>query len=440
MTYVYPGCPSRSRRLAISSLCGCFMFVTAGIAHAHGVGGEQPSFDTAGTGGGDGGGAGMFISEQLSRQLAVVRGMMEKNQNKEAIARLEAMEARSDSYNRYENAILHQTLAYAYATLNDYPKAAETFEEALSFKALPREATLSVMQNLGQLYIVTERYAKGIAVLEAWMTRAKPKEISPRMRVLLGNAYFHQRDYANAVAQLTKAIDAGDHPDKSWFQLLAAVDQQWGRYDAMADVLQQAITVYPAEKSLWQQLSAAYRQLHQDNKAAAVLALACDAGLCDDKEKVYLARLYLYVGAPLKSARLLQAGLKDGGLAGDADQWLLLAQSWRQAREPDKAAAAYMEAARHSPDSGEADFQLGQIDMQQSRWQAAADAFSRALQKGKLTVPGRAHLMLGVARYYLGQRDAALPSLEAAAGYKNTEKEAREWLQHLRPAAGKPAS
>lgn len=431
-------------RLVVGLISGLFMLAMTDVARGHGAGEEQPSFDAATTGGGESGEVGMFISEQLSRQLEGVRGLLDKNQNKEAITRLEAMEARSNSYNRYENAILHQTLAYAYATVNDYPKAAETFEEALSFKALPREAMLSVMQNLGQLYIVTESYTKGIAVLEDWMRRAKPREISPQMRVLLGNAYFHQRDYAKAVAQLNKAITAVDHPDKSWLQLLAGVDQQWGHYNDMADVLQQAISVYPGEKSFWQQLSAAYRQLHQDKKAAAVLALACNTGLCDGNDKIYLARLYLYIGAPVKSVHLIQASLKDGTLSGVAEDWQLLAQSWQQAREPDKAAAAYREAAKRSTDSGDADFHLGQIYVQQARWQAAADAFTRALKKGKLSSPGRTHLMLGVARYYLGQPDTALQSLKAAAGYKDTEIEARRWLQHVRPAvtaaADKPSS
>lgn len=38
---------------------------------------------------------------------------------------------------RYENAILRQTLGYAYAADSDYPKAIAAFEEALGYSALP---------------------------------------------------------------------------------------------------------------------------------------------------------------------------------------------------------------------------------------------------------------------------------------------------------------
>jgi tetratricopeptide (TPR) repeat protein len=423
----------RHRNLVTILAWGCVMLCMAGTASGHGAGEAQPSFDASAGAAADT--ADMFMSEPLSRQLDAVRALMEKDQYREAVARLEAMDARSDSYNRYENAILHQTLGYAYASIDDYAKAAAAFEEALSFKALPGEAARAVMGNLGQLYIATERYDKGIAVLEDWMAGAKPAEIAPQMRLLLGNAYLHQGAYAKAAAQVKQAVTAAEHPDKSWFQLLASVYQQWGHYDEMADALQQAVAAYPGEKAFWQQLAGAYRLAHQDKKAAAVLALACDTGICDDNDKIYLARLYLYLGAPLKSAHLIQTGIDDGSLAGDADQWLLLAQSWQLAREPDRAVTAYTEAAKRSKDSGDADLRLGQIYVQQERWQAAAGAFSTALKKGHLTNPGRAHLLLGVAQFYLGQPQQAAASLSKAAEYKDVEKQARRWLAQIRPAS-----
>lgn len=415
-------------------LCGAALLCAVNAAFAQGPGEDRPSPEPS-TGGGESGAAEVFVGEVLGRALGAIHTLMEKNQYKEAVARLEALDARSESYNRYENAVLHQTLGYAYAAMNEYPEAAEAFEEALSFKTLPKDAAFAVMQNLGQLYIATEQYDKGIAALENWMAQAGGNAVPATMRVLLGNAYLHKQDYAKAAAQLKQAVAGADHPDKTWLQLLAATYQQWGHYAEAADVLQQSVALYPEEKALWGQLAAAHRQLHDDNKAAAALALSCNAGLCEPADIAYLARLYLYLGAPSKSADLLDAALRDGRMKDDEDDWLLLAQSWQQARELDKAEQGYIEAAKRAKTSGNADFRLGQIYVQQEKWQAAAAALAEALKKGQLSSPGRAQLMLGVSYYYSGHGEQALTAVEAATRYPDAEKEARRWLQQLRNTA-----
>lgn len=423
-----------SRIAGMALFSGLIMLGISAVAFGHGEGEPDLGGVTPGEGSGE---TGMFISESLGRTLGNIRSLMDKNQYQEAVNRLETLEQRSDSYNRYENAVVHQTLAYAYASINDYAQATEAFAEALSFKALSRESTLAVMQNLGQLYIVTEEYEKGITILENWMALAQPKDIAPHMRVLLGNAYLHQKDYAKAVAQLKQAVTEVDQPNKTWLQILASTYQQWGHYGEMAEVLQQAVIIYPEEKAFWQQLVAAYRQANDDKQAAAALALSCNAGLCDEKDITYLARLYLYLGAPVSAAHLIDAALRDGRMPDEADNWKLLAQSWQQARETDKATTAYIEAAKRTKISGDADYRLGQIYVQQEKWQPAAAALAEALRKGQLSSVGRAQLMLGVSHYYLGHTEQALTAVEAAVRYPDVEKEARRWLQQLRamPAA-----
>lgn len=409
---------------------------SAQVARAHGEEAGLPS-----SGGdaaqGDQGDAGMFVTELFDRQMKAVRALMDKDQYGGAINRLNAMAGHPRTYNRYERALLQQTLGYALASAGDYDKSAGAFQKALSFKALPKEATLSVMQNLGQLYIAVEQYEKGIAVLETWMARVPAADIQPRLRVLLGNAYMHQEDYAKAASQLERAIGAAKDPEKAWFQLLATADTRRGRDADAARVLQQAIAVYPKERAFWQQLAAAYRRLREDSKAAATLALACGNGLCRDEDKLYLARLYLYLGLPVKAARVLRAAVKDGSLESRTDAWLLLADSWWRAREPAKAASAYREAAVRDTKTGKANFRLGQIYVQQEKWQAAVAALGEALKRGHLANPGRARLLLGISRFYLGDLDDAARWLEAAAHDAAARDAARRWLRQVRAASSK---
>lgn len=425
--------------MALALLGALWMLGTAGIAWAHEPGDEGPSAGPA-AGAGRGPQGDVFVSQLIARQLAMARKLMEKGQYKEAIRRLEAMQAHNRAYNRYENAILHQTLGYAYASANDYAKAAATFAKALSFRALPEKATLSVMHNLGQLDIATGHYRKGIAVLEDWMARAPPADIPPQTRVLLGNAYFRQRVYAKAAVQLKKAIAGVAHADQSWFQLLANVYRQWGHYQELTGVLGQAVAAYPGQKAFWQQLAAVYRRRHDDRKAAAVLALACHRGLCNAEDRVYLAQLYLFLGAPLKSAHVMQVALKDDALRGRAKPWMLLAQSLQQARELDRAEAAYRKAVKRSKDDGTAAYRLGQLYVQREQWQSATDALTRALHQGHLSSPGRARLLLGVAHLYLGQRREAAKAFKLAEHDPDVKAEARRWLRQVHLSAGGAAA
>jgi tetratricopeptide (TPR) repeat protein len=171
-----------------------------------------------------------------------------------------------------------------------------------------------------------------------------------------------------------------------------------------------------------------------DDNSRCGTALSCDAGICEAKDITYLARLYLYLGAPAEAAPLVEAALSDGRPAEGADSWMLLAQSWQQARDMDKAARAYIEAAKRTKASGDADIRLGQIYIQQEKRQAAAAALTGALKKGRLSTPGPAQLMLGVAQYYLGHHKQAVAAVETASRYPNVEKEAKRWLRQLRTA------
>ena len=80
---------------------------------------------------------------------------------------------KSTRLNSHEVALMHQTWGYLYSEKEDYPAAIREFEAAIATGGLPLAVEISVLFNTGQLYIVTEEYRKGIAVLEEWFRRTE---------------------------------------------------------------------------------------------------------------------------------------------------------------------------------------------------------------------------------------------------------------------------
>ena len=104
-------------------------------------------------------------------------------------------------------------------------------------------------------------------------------------------------------------------------------------------------------------------------------------GLLGPDEKVRLARLYLEQGDPYRAAALLERGLYDRAIAGNADHWLLLAESWLAAHDMGRALEPLRNAAEKAQDPA-LWLRLGRLHFDLREWPAAEEALHKALEGG----------------------------------------------------------
>ena len=370
----------------------------------------------------------MSVSELIARQLAAARTPLDKGRTQEAIHHLEAMEAESRAYNRYENAILHQTRGYAYASADKYAKAADAFKEALSFKAMPDEIILAVMQNLRQPYIATEQYDRGSQYWSnGWPARARRRSHrscgSCRQRLFSPEGLFQG---GGTGAPGHQGCQTGQ---PILYQLLAAIISKRGSSGKWRRRCSGPSPLIPTRRNSGT-AGRAYRQDHDDKRAARSRpwlpprpVRRRGQGRPGASESV---------SGRAVEVRRGNAGRPQGRRARRGrEPRILLAESWQQARELDNAARAYREAVKRAKDDGSASYRLGQLKYSRKNGRPPPMP-SPGRSPGTPSEPGRARLLLGISQWYLGHPRQAAEALVAAQHDPKVKAEARRWLAQIR--------
>jgi len=369
-----------------------------------------------------------LLSERVSRKLVAIQKLLDADQQQMALGKLTQLLKRR-RLNVYESAVVNQTLGYVYASLEDYPSAIQAFQESLKSNALSDSVAQNLRLNVGQLHIAQANYSEGIRYLEAWL--ASSDVANTKVYEMIAIAYYKLEQYDKAVTYLKKSIDISLVIEKSWLQMLIAIYFEQQDYASATQQLSAAIKAFPHEKSFWQQLIYAQRQLKQYSEALSTMALSHTLNLLDDKQIVLLAKFYLEQNLPLKAAQLLSSELEIKRIADNVDNVSLLAESWLQAKELDKAAELFQRAAALSQDN-ELYYRAAQVYTELRDWPSVVQ-----LQKARSISEddkkaGSLYLLTGIAYFELNELSLAEQNLKKALSDKNTRGQAKQWLKQVK--------
>ncbi len=333
----------------------------------------------------------------------------------------------------YGQAITLRSLSSLYAINSQYKKASNTLSKCIALNKLPETQQQQALLNLGQLYMATEQYTKAIKTLEPWLADDSNSDAaSAELNALVANAYAQLKHYRKALPYIKKAITQSKKPVESWYQLNLALYYQLENYRSAAEVLKTLVRLYPDKKQYWTQLSSVYQQLKQYKKALSIQQLAYKKELLSsEKEILELANLFLYTGAPYKSAKLLDHELKKKNIKHTSKNWETLANSWRMAKEF-KFAINALETASKLDSKGSLYQQLGSIHASQEEWNKAVSSLTKAISKGGLKDKGSTYLLLGMSYFELNNTKQAEKSFRQATQYSKSKKEALQWIEYIK--------
>ena len=373
------------------------------------------------------------VREWAFKRLAAAQEALAVSDYVTAEEKLKEMQ-KSTRLNSHEVALMHQTWGYLYSEKEDYPAAIREFEVAIATGGLPLAVEISVLFNTGQLYIVTEEYRKGIAVLEEWFRRTEQPTASAY--ILLANAWVQMDDFKTALPLAEKGVAMSvNNPRESWVRLLLALHFQLEQYPEAAGVLETLVSRWP-KKQYWMQLSSIYATVGEDHKSLTVMEVAYGEGYLEEsREIVRLAQLYLYHEIPFRGAKVLAKGFEDELVEETEQNFELLANSWIRAQELDQALPPLGRAADLSED-GNLYMRIGQIHVESEDWGEAESALGTAIEKGELDRPGLANLLLGIAQFNERKYSAAKRSFRRASQFERTQKSGRQWIRHVDQARG----
>lgn len=372
------------------------------------------------------------VDPKTAKKLNHVHELLQEDQLDEALKVLGTF--KPQKMKDYPAAMVHQTYGFIHANREKYEEATESYEAALGLEALPEGAQLSARFVLGQLYLRMEDYDRAIDTFELWFRDGANAKVPPEPNAsayyTLAVAYYQADRTDEALVPAQKTVDMTDEPREGWLNLLLAIRMGRKDYKETVPLLETLVSRFP-RKSYYMQLAAVYSELGFDKKSLAVQQLAYTLDLLTShRELTRLAQLYLFNDLPYRAALVLEKGLGEAYVDSLSKSWRLLGNAWLASREYEKALAPLQKAAELAED-GELYLRVGQVHVQREEWQQAVEAIEKGLEKGGLTIPGQAHLLIGIARYNQKKIGSARASFVKARSDEKAKKAAETWLEHI---------
>lgn len=374
-----------------------------------------------------------LLSTDTYQRLSSVQHMIETGQYDDALSRLNSLVPRVQS-NSYEYAVTLQNIAYLYISRGDFNSALPYMNRAMRENAMPPSAQRQLVLDLAKLYVRTGQYSDAQRVMGVYMKAEANPPADADMLVATVDAKLGQ--CRSALPYAKRAVQNNAEAPESWYQLWIACAYSMKQYSAAVDGLYAALERWPDKSDYWRQLGQTYAQNGDNDKALGVFALMYRQGLAqNEQDYLNLVSLYMQNNEPYEAAGVLQKGLDAGIVTANESNYDLLAATWLDAKEYDKAITTLGQAAKYAK-TGDAYLKQAQLYQQSHEWFSVIRATQRALQKGSLQRPGRAWLLQGIAQAENKQYPEAATALKEASKYEDVRGEAETWLRYVNTRAG----
>ncbi len=372
-----------------------------------------------------------YLQQSTYEVLTDVQSDMEKFNYSSAKLKLNKL-LTTDKLKEYDKAVTYQTLGYVENGLNDFNASAAAFEKALNLNKLPEEVTHQLLFSVAQLLIHVEKPEAGLKYLARWFAN-EPKP-NAQAHIVAASAYYQTKNFKQLIFHVEKALALTADPPLNWYELLLAAYYETKNLNKATEILEKIITAYPVKQYYWLQLAGIYQQLKLDKKALAIYELAYAKNLLDEENVLQLVRYYLYQEMPYQAGSLLEKELAIGGVKDNKKSLELLVNSWLLAQETDKAESVLRELVKRFNDN-DSRLRLAQLYVDTAQWQKTVDLLDKELQIEDEKLKSKLNLLLGVARYYQDNLGKASSAFTRALSSKETEEQARWWLNHIEEKA-----
>jgi tetratricopeptide (TPR) repeat protein len=320
------------------------------------------------------------------------------------------------------------TLALHYLNQNDQPKMLATLDELKSHASEYADAYL----DAGDFYLRVNDLDGAIREYRTGMGKDTAKDRKPVYQKRVIEALMRQGKSAEAFALNTSILK--DNPNDAEARGMAAAQTlDAGDASKALTELQSVASSAPENPVVHYNLGRAHAQLNQLEQARQEFQKATDLRSDYLLARVALARLDLTRGdwdAAQKSAdRILAAS------PNEASGKLLKSAALIGARKFSEARQLLEDLVRQQPDSVDAAYQFGALNLAEQKYAAAESNFRKVYQ----LTPNATRGLLGIADALMAQKknDAAMSLLQTAADKDGSKVEIRVALANLAVRAGK---
>lgn len=374
------------------------------------------------------------LREKVYSQLARAQKLADDGDAKAGLEALDSIQERSSSMNSYEIAMMHNFYGFIYYNENDLDKAIASFEKVVNEDAIPETLRVSTTFSLAQLAMANSDYEKVIKYLAQWdVINDKPK--TDAYYVLKSQAYYQLKDYQKGIENINLAIaqadSKGEMPKENWLILQRAMYYSLNQSDKVVEVLERLVKLYN-KPEYWVQLGGMYGETGAEKKQLAILEAAYQQGFMKSKSDLrQLSQVYLYNGLAFKAANVMSKAMQDGVAEKSAKNYAFVAEAMVQAKEAEKSLAYFAKAA-DLVTHGQYEQRIAEVSINLEKYEEAADAARKALDKGGLEFESNVYVALGMAQYNLQNFDASIFAFEQAEKHKKSQRLAEQWIKYVK--------
>jgi hypothetical protein len=259
------------------------------------------------------------------------------------------------------------------------------------------------------------------------------------MATLVGQAYYLKNDWKGVQrfekSQIAASEKKGAAPTNEALQLLLSSCLKMNNEDCTNNALQELVVYHPKPEYWSQLLYSMFKTVKSDRNLLQTYRLASEVDVLKRPEDYTdFAQLAIEAGSPGEAEQVIQKGMQanifpDARTKGKAQRLLTDAQraAKRDQATLDKSAA---QAAKSS--NGQEDVGLGLAYYGYQQYDKAIQVLNDGISKGGLKSAPEAQLLLGIAQFKSGNKDAALKSFKSVKGDPTLEHLATLWSLHAR--------
>jgi tetratricopeptide (TPR) repeat protein len=386
------------------------------------------------------------MRDRVYSQLARAQALADDGDKIEGFEVLDQVKDRLDSLNSYERAMLFNFYGFMYYANDDVAMAVDSFEKVVSEETIPDSLITSTLYSLAQLSMQQQEFSQALTYLTRWK-ELSPNGLSANQEVFFAQIYYQDKQFTQSLTHLDNAIalveEKNKIPKENWLILQRANYYELKQPEQVTRVLEQLVRLFDKPK-YWLQLSGMYGEIGEENKQMAVMEAAYQAGYVTKAADITtLAQLYLFHGAPYKSANILAEAIDNGTVVAEENNLDLLSRSYLAAKE-DQLAIKVLTQLSSMLEEGKYDALLAQTYLNNEQWQQAITSAKQAIAKSKLASKvknngsdkevnylGNMYLAQGMAQFNLQNFDRSLTAFGQASKIASSKKTAQQWAKYV---------
>ena len=382
------------------------------------------------------------MRNRVYSQLARAQQLADEGDKIEGFEVLGEVEERLNSLNSYERAMLFNFYGFMYYGNDDLALAIDSFNKVIAESAIPDSLIISTLYSLAQLSMQQQDFKSALDYLTQWRN-LNDKTLTGNQEMLFAQVYFQDKDFENSLTHIEIAVSLVEAenklPKENWLTLQRATYYELQQPKQVTKVIEKLVRLYD-KPQYWLQLSSMYGEIGEEDKQMAVMEAAYQAGyVTKATDIITLSQLYLFHGAPYKSAAVLDDAIDKGSIFADEDNLSMLARAYLAAKEDDKAIKVLIRVSDMTP-SGKHDALLAQTYLNNEQWPAAINAAKLALARyaehkqsnvKNLKDTANMHLIVGMASFNVKSFERSLAAFAKASQFVSTKKTALQWGKYV---------